>query len=312
MLVRAPVAASAAAKPWQRCSRAKLPASWMTHSAWRTWRALMRRPAVYPASYSSSPTCNSVPSLRNALLPELIDMTGIPARSAARIAGASALGFGSDTTRPAGLVAVALSDHLAHARDVIRIGGLVGDGHAELGRGCLGTVLDNSPERIGRLPVRDHEEPDSSAGQTEDVDPGRGAFGRIRRVGLDRRKSRLLRKRCVPGPATPRRRSAMSGVTAASMRRAAGRSCPGVRDKESLRSRGCRYPSGLSTISSPSSAATRSLSPLRPLPLSESAPPTPASLTSSVSTPSASLTLKQAWVAPAYLATFVNASAATK
>ena len=43
----------------------------------------------------------------NTSLPELIEMTGIPARSAARIAGASALGFGSDTTRPAGLVAIA-------------------------------------------------------------------------------------------------------------------------------------------------------------------------------------------------------------
>ena len=34
-------------------------------------------------------------------------MTGIPARSAAWIAGASAAGFGSETTKPEGLVAAA-------------------------------------------------------------------------------------------------------------------------------------------------------------------------------------------------------------
>ena len=67
----------------------------------------MRRPAAYPAVYSSSPTCSSVPTRANALLPELIEITGIPARSAAWIDGASAAGFGSETTRPVGFDAVA-------------------------------------------------------------------------------------------------------------------------------------------------------------------------------------------------------------
>ena len=55
-------APSAAAKPRQRCSSAALPTSWMTHSADAHGRHVMRRPAAYPASYSSSPTCSRVPT----------------------------------------------------------------------------------------------------------------------------------------------------------------------------------------------------------------------------------------------------------
>ena len=110
------------------------------------------------------------------------------------------LGFGSDTTRPAGLEAVAARISLAHARDAVGVGRLVGDRDPELGGRRLGAVLDNRPERIGRLPVRDHEEADAPAALAEDVDAGGGTHGRIGRVGLDRRQPRLLWKRVGTWP----------------------------------------------------------------------------------------------------------------
>ena len=69
----------------------------------------MRLPAPRPAAYSGWPTCRRMPSARKDSLPELIEMTGIPALTAFLIAGASPCGSGSETTIPAGCVATAAS-----------------------------------------------------------------------------------------------------------------------------------------------------------------------------------------------------------
>ena len=71
-------------------------------------------------------------------------------------------------------------------------------------------------------------------------------------------------------------------------------------------------PGSLSITSVPSTAATRSVRPLSPEPVVARAPPTPSSRTSTTSSPSSWATRTLAWLARAYLATFVSASATVK
>ena len=104
-----PLRRSPSANPRQRSSSPLLPDSWLTHSARLTPSRPIRRPASTPARYSGWPTCASTPSFLNWSLPELIVTTGIPARTAARIDGASACASGSETTMPSGRSATASS-----------------------------------------------------------------------------------------------------------------------------------------------------------------------------------------------------------
>jgi hypothetical protein len=85
-----------------------LPTCWFTHNARRTPARARRRPAASPARSSGWPTWASTPSDRNASLPELIEITGIPAFTACRIAGESP-GSGNETTSPSGAEATASS-----------------------------------------------------------------------------------------------------------------------------------------------------------------------------------------------------------
>src|SRR6266545_2860457 len=68
-----------------------------------------RWPAMSPASNSVCPTCTSTPSFANTSLPEFIEITGIPAATAALIEGPSASASGMLTTRPSGSEATAAS-----------------------------------------------------------------------------------------------------------------------------------------------------------------------------------------------------------
>src|SRR3954465_2841440 len=81
----------------------------------------------------------------------------------------------------------------------------------------------------------------------------------------------------------------------------------GIRARTSVPS-----PGGLCTSSVPSRAPTRSPRPRRPLPRASSAPPTPSSRTSMTAWPFPAAAVTRAWVASAYLATLVSASATTK
>src|SRR5262249_10977009 len=67
-------------------------------------------------------------------------------------------------------------------------------------------------------------------------------------------------------------------------------------------------PRGLSTLSVPSAAPTRSTRPVRPEPASRRAPPTPSSRTSTTRLPFSAPRVTWAWLAWAYLATLVSAS----
>ena len=71
-------------------------------------------------------------------------------------------------------------------------------------------------------------------------------------------------------------------------------------------------PGGLVTTSSPSTAPTRSASPVSPEPVPACAPPTPSSSTSTTSRSSPLATRTVAWLAFAYLATLVSASETVK
>src|SRR6266508_2701309 len=96
-------------KPWQRRSSATFPTSWLMQMAFFTPSSANRWPAMSPASNSVCPTCTSTPSFANTSLPEFIEITGIPAATAALIEGPSASASGMLTTRPSGSEATAAS-----------------------------------------------------------------------------------------------------------------------------------------------------------------------------------------------------------
>jgi hypothetical protein len=62
-----------------------------------------------PATYSSCPTCIKQPSFFDTSEPEFIEMTGMPALTAAWIGFPRASASGIDTTRPSGFDATAAS-----------------------------------------------------------------------------------------------------------------------------------------------------------------------------------------------------------
>ena len=66
-------------------------------------------PPPRPASYSGCPTCITAPKLFETPAPEFIDMTGIPAATAALIGPPKMSGAGIDTTIPSGFCAIAAS-----------------------------------------------------------------------------------------------------------------------------------------------------------------------------------------------------------
>ena len=79
------------------------------HRALVTPASAIRCPAMSPASNSVWPTCTSTPRSANTSEPEFIEITGMPAATAASIEGPSASASGSDTTSPSGSEATAAS-----------------------------------------------------------------------------------------------------------------------------------------------------------------------------------------------------------
>ena len=66
-------------------------------------------PAAKPEGYSSMPMCSSAPSSLLTSRPESIEITGMPAATAARIESPSASASGIETTSPSGCEATAAS-----------------------------------------------------------------------------------------------------------------------------------------------------------------------------------------------------------
>jgi hypothetical protein len=100
---------TASRKPLQRRSSEALPTSWLTQSALFTPAAAIFSPPPKPASYSVCPTWSSTPSCLYASLPELMEMTGMPAATAALMELPRALESGMETTRPSGFLATSAS-----------------------------------------------------------------------------------------------------------------------------------------------------------------------------------------------------------
>src|SRR6266511_318280 len=96
-------------KPLHRRSSPTLPTSWFTQIAWVTPASFIRSPASCPATSSFCPMCARTPRSENTSLPELIEITGIPASTAFLIDGPSASASGMLTIRPSGFEATAPS-----------------------------------------------------------------------------------------------------------------------------------------------------------------------------------------------------------
>ena len=97
------------AKPLQRSSSAVLPTSWFTQIAVVTPSAAILWPAMRPAANSVWPTWTSTPRFAKSSEPEFIEITGMPAATAASIDGPSASASGIVTTMPSGCEATAAS-----------------------------------------------------------------------------------------------------------------------------------------------------------------------------------------------------------
>src|SRR6266508_259151 len=95
--------------PLHRRSRATLPTSWFTQMALVTPASFIRCPASCPATSSVWPMCARTPRSANTSLPELIEITGIPASTAFLIDGPRASASGMLTISPSGFDATAPS-----------------------------------------------------------------------------------------------------------------------------------------------------------------------------------------------------------
>src|SRR5688572_15842318 len=132
--------------------------------------------------------------------------------------------------------------------------------------------VDDRDIRIGFLD--EPHQPVHGAGLTDHLEPGR----------RQRRRERLAEESGVVGEDYPHGIAALTVVPP---------------------------PGGLSTMSSPPTAATRSASPCSPEPGDAAAPPGPSSRTTTRSDPGLCSTTIEADAAGAYLATFVSASETT-
>lgn len=112
----------------------------------------------YPCDQPSAPLASSRLAMR-------IDVRAPPGHSALRtwavyIRSSAEARLDREAKRPTGEVGREGGvDQLVHLRDVGRVGSFVGHRYGQLPPGCFSPVLNEHPERIGRLPVRDHDEP---------------------------------------------------------------------------------------------------------------------------------------------------------
>ena len=300
-----PAARMARARPRQRASRPWLPICWLTHSARRTPgggqapaglepRALLGLADVGQHAEAAVDVAAGVDrDDRDA---------GLAPRGGSR--GARP-GSGIETTSPSGRVATAWSIRAFMRVDAVDVGRAVADDHVHLPRRRLDAVAHDRPERARRLPVRDDGDP-HAAGRR----PRAAAGGPRRAPG---RAVTTTVRSCTtvvpPQPASRQRRAA-----SARPRRAAAPSCRLCR-RDGIRPRSrVPPPGGLSIASTPSTTASRSCSPRRPLPASSRRRPTPSSATSTTHRVARRGAAARATLAARArsVATLVSASATTK
>ena len=153
-----PDSASPSVKPRQRSSSATLPTSWLTQSAFVTPASPIRCPAPTPASYSVWPTWVSTPSSAATSLPEFIEITGMPASTAALDRLAERVGVRDRDDQAVRLGGDGGVDQLRHRDHVEGVRRLVLDLDAHILGGLVDAVLDDRPERVGGLTVGDDDE----------------------------------------------------------------------------------------------------------------------------------------------------------
>ena len=189
---RPPLRARPSENPRQRWSSPALPFSWLTHSARRDARA------AHPLAGLQARLVLGLADVgEHAELAELV-AAGVDRDD--RDAG---LDRGLDRRRerlrvrerddePVGPVGDRLVDVAAHALDREAVGRAVGDGGAALAVRLLDPALDDLPELVGRLPVRDEDDPRRSRS-------GRRAPGGRAPRGSRRRhcRARSGRARCA-------------------------------------------------------------------------------------------------------------------